>query len=279
MSENDEMKNQIVPLTDGFDGFEHRVEGDDDDGRVAPGGGDITKFTNNTTYELRDGTQVSSELELIVGDILRVVVKWVNQAVVEQRVLAPGERVPDIAALNNACPKSEWGVDFNNNPKGPWAFQHLLLLLDPKTMDKYRLPTSTVGGGIAVRELVDKTKMMRRYRGEQVYPIIKLADKFMNTRFGGRQRPHFVVQRWVQFGGDKPALAAPTEPPKTDLPGTKVVTEPSLSEQMRDEVPWNDSPDIDTPKTASPPMQHKPTAPQKPSINKRGVQKIAGGRR
>jgi hypothetical protein len=212
--ENDDAKTEKVvatlPTVDGFDGFEDRHVGGDDEGRVAGVGGDILKFSNEATWELRDGTQLPPELELIAVDILRIVVKWVDQKPVEQRVLAPGERVPDIEALNAACPKSEWGVDFNNNPRGPWQFQYLVLLLDPKTMDKYRYPTSTAGGAIAIRELVDKCKWMRRYRGEHVYPVITLADKFMNTRFGGRQRPHFVVVRWVALGGGKPAIEAPS---------------------------------------------------------------------
>jgi hypothetical protein len=100
----------------------------------------------------------------------------------------------------------------------------------------------------------------------------------MNTRFGGRQRPHCVVKRWVQFGGEKPALPAP-EPPKAEpLPGVKAVAEPSLGEQMNDEIPWNDSPDINVPKAPSPPLQHKPAVAQKPAITRKGITKIAGGR-
>jgi hypothetical protein len=33
----------------------------------------------------------------------------------------------------------------------------------------------------------------------------------MNTRFGGRQRPHFVIRRWITFdsGGALPKMAPP----------------------------------------------------------------------
>jgi hypothetical protein len=108
----------------------------------------------------------------------------------------------------------------------------------------------------------------------------------MKTKFGGRQRPHFIVKKWVQLGSDQPALAATTseaaEPPKAEpLPGMKEVAEPTLKEQMKDEVPFDfdDPPDPDIPKTASPPVQPKPATTQTPPINKKGVQKIAGGRR
>jgi hypothetical protein len=66
-------------------------------------------------------------------------------------------------------------------------------------------------------------------------------------------------------------------PPQEQL---TTVAAPSLSEKMGgDAVPWNDSPDIDVPKAPSPPVQHKPAAPSKPPISKKGGQKIAGARR
>ena len=38
---------------------------------------------------------------------------------------------------------------------------------------------------------------MRRLRGQHVYPVVTLSNTFMNTKHGGRQRPHFVIKRWV----------------------------------------------------------------------------------
>jgi hypothetical protein len=158
-------------------------------------------------------------------------------------------------------------------------------------MDRYTFPTGTVGGGIAVRDLAEKTKWMRRIRGDKVCAVVALSNMHMNTRFGGRQRPHFVVKRWVRFGGDaKPALPGPTpsptpigattEPAKTEpLPGMQPVSEPTLSEQMGDDsIFFNDSPDPNVPKAASPPVQPKPAPTARPQVNKSGVQKIAGGR-
>src|SRR6516165_9899971 len=80
----------------------------------------------------------------------------------------------------------------------------------------------------------------------------------MKTRYSptGRQRPHYLIKRWVELGSDKalpaptvPTLEAATEKPKDEpLPGMKVVEEPTLSEQMGgDKVPFDDSPDINAP--------------------------------
>jgi hypothetical protein len=96
----------------------------------------------------------------------------------------------------------------------------------------------------------------------------------------GKTRTHL-------FRDCAPALPGPTpigvaaEPAKAEpLPGMQTVTEPTLSEQMGgDSVPFNNSPDPNLPKVASPPQQQrKPAAAQKPQVNKHGVQKIAGGR-
>jgi hypothetical protein len=73
------------------------------------------------------------------------------------------------------------------------------------------------------------------------------------------------------------------EPPKAEpLPGMKVVAEPSLKEQMDDDIPFNDSPDpnvtVDKSGDKSVLTAHLKKSVEKPTINKRGVQKIAGGR-
>ena len=83
--------------------------------------------------------------------------------------------------MNEAVPKSEWVDGPNGKPQGPWQSQYLVYLLNFETMDRYSFPTGTVGGGIAVRELVDKTKWIRRIRGEHVYPV----KRFVRIRICG----------------------------------------------------------------------------------------------
>src|SRR5262249_697393 len=153
-----------------------------------------------------------TDLELIVVDIGRVVQKWGkdNRPCEPPIILAPNQKFPDVKAMNEACPKSEWRESFGNLV-GPYQAQHICYMFNPSTMDKYSRPTSTTGGAICASGLVDKTKMMRRFRGQHVYPVVKLSDKFMRTRFGGRQRPDLIVQRWVTLDGSG-ALPAPEAP-------------------------------------------------------------------
>jgi hypothetical protein len=136
-------------------------------------------------------------------------------------------------------------------------------------MQRYTWPTGTVGGDICVREFRDKVKWMRRFRSERVYAIVTLGDKFMPTRWGGRQRPELLIKRWVLLGPDGTALPAPSAaspalPPTVSAvssanagvtsptiapkgsektlvvkSGVRIVEEPSLSEQTGgDSVPW-----------------------------------------
>jgi hypothetical protein len=97
-----------------------------------------------------------------------------------------------------------------------------------------------------------------------VYPVVSLSDKFMNTRFGGRQRPHFLIKNWIRLGGeekapkqltaDKPAEQIAEAPDKAPEPTSAEaaartnkrgitrfnipkVKPPTLAEELNDEIP------------------------------------------
>jgi hypothetical protein len=105
---------------DGFDGFTDEMESTDDGGQSVPSSiiqGTLLKFTNDATWEIRGGEEVSPDLELIAVDILRILQKWVNQMPVETRILEHGEKVPSLELLNSKCAKGEWSKDLNGNPR------------------------------------------------------------------------------------------------------------------------------------------------------------------
>jgi hypothetical protein len=288
MTDDEKKTTPMIHLTDGFDGFEAGVEGTERDDQTAPGGviqGGLIRFSNEATWEFRDGEEVSASLELIAVDIIRVVQKWLDGMPVETHVLGPGQKFLDVQTLNDNAPKEEWTTGPDGKSRGPYQAQYLVYLINPLTMDKYTYATGTTGGGICVRDLADKVKWMRRLRGEQVYAVITLADVFMNTRFGGRQRPHFIIKRWVQLGGGgKPAIAAPTpsptpalevvppQPKPEPVPGMKTVTEPTLLEQTGDEIPSKGD--------AGTTGRKAPAPPPKPAIRHgvKGVTTVARAR-
>jgi hypothetical protein len=237
MSNEDEVKlptTTDAPQLDGFQGYEDAVEGGEEQtsGRVIQGM--LVKFTNEAKWE-GSGEELSSDLELIAIDVARVVQKWKGGQPIETISLASGQKFPDVEKLNAEVPQSEWEKGPSGELRGPWQAQHICYLLDPKTMDRYSWPTGTVGGAIAIRDLVDKVKWMRRFRGANVYAVVMLSDVFMNTRFGGRQRPHLEIQRWVTLGDDGHALPAP-ETPKLPDQGAREVKPPTAKEVTGEEV-------------------------------------------
>lgn len=251
MSDHDK---EHLPTTgkveDGFAGYS------DDENPLRIIQGSMLKFGNDGIWSDRStNAAFPPDRELIVADLQRVSEKWVNKERIETRLIPPGQPMPDIDELNAACPKSEWGVDLNNSPRGPWQNSTILYLIELSSMEKFRFQTGTIGGSIAVGEIVDKTKMMRRFRGVNVYPVVRLRSKVMKTKFGPRPRPHFEVQRWITLGGggggEAQALpSAPSQSAPSTLPNAGarnapasggsggVVEEPTLREQLNDDVPF-----------------------------------------
>ena len=180
------------------DGFDDADEGQQS-ARVIQGA--KIAFSNDGKWVNAEDEVLPAELEVVAVKIGRVLQKWIAQLPVdgETRFLEPREH-PDIEALNAACPQSEWSPDLNGKPRGPFQLQNVVYLVDMATMQKFTYPTGTVGGGICVHELKDAVQLMRQFRGPGVYPVVSLANTFMNTRFGGRQRPQFKILRWISFG-------------------------------------------------------------------------------
>jgi hypothetical protein len=222
----------------------------------------------------RDGDELLADLELVAVDVGRVVQKWQDDRPVETIVLQPHQKFPDVEEMNEKVPKEEWVEGPEGKLRGPWQAQHILYLLDLKTMDKYTFPTGTTGGRIAVRDLRDKTMWMRRLRGPNVYAVVTLADSFMNTRFGGRQRPHFRIVRWVGLGAESGQVEVlPAPPPPTTSKETTTqpelplneVREPSIQEDMDDEIPDFGNENAESPKAAAPPLPTPRRKPEKPA--------------
>jgi hypothetical protein len=224
----DELTNPNAARVDGFDDD----SAEDDFVRVIQG--EKWAFTNEGTWMNADEKLISPDREVVVVDVKRVLQKWLDQMPVQGTTsfLGAGDQV-DVDALNEECPKEEWSEDLNGRPRGPWQIQHVVYMVDLQTMEKFTYPTSTVAGGICVGELKDAVRLMRRFKGPGVYPVISPAAKHMNTRFGGRQRPHFKIKRWISFGPDGMAALPPASPAPSLQAAT--VKEPTLREEMGDD--------------------------------------------
>jgi hypothetical protein len=229
-------------------------------------------FTNDYIWVDNNEEEFPPDRQLLLMRHRRVLQKWGldNKPIAEEnRFLEEGEKWPDVEAMNEAAPQSEWR-EGPTGLQGPWQCQHLFYFLDPNTFERFTYPTNTVGGHIAVGELKAAIKDARLVYGPRVNPIVTLSDTFMKTKYSasGRQRPHFVVVRWVAMGRVEPpkallaetkALPAPTqvqpEPTQPELQLT-AVQEPSLRED-NDDIP-DLGPHSENKKTKAPPA--RPTA-------------------
>jgi hypothetical protein len=229
--------------------------------------GQRVRFANEGRWVLPG--QAELKKPLIVVNVRRSVIKWTKDKnkPPETIFLKAGEKIPDLKKKNEETPKSEWITGFDGKPKGPWDAQHIVYLIDPISIDQYTFPTSTVGGGIAVRELIDRIIWMRRFKGNKVYPVVQLATRLMPTQYNptGRPRPHFEIVDWAGLNptSDKliPASDARQLPPQQPVEqpsevaadksekaeklkaalraiDMQTVAPPTAKEVTGDEVPW-----------------------------------------
>jgi hypothetical protein len=215
---SEELKKAPLRRLDGFETYEDAIEDGDDQlstNRVIKG--TLLKFTNEAMWVTREGEEISADLELMAVDVCRIVQKWNDQVPVEIIVLEPGQKFPDIEKLNSETPQQDWIKGPDGELRGPWQAQHVVYLLNPATMDRFCFPTGTTGGHICVRDLVERTQWKRRFSGTNVLPVVTLSDTFMKTRYGGRQRPHFLIKRWITLGGAAlpPTSTVTLAPPST----------------------------------------------------------------
>lgn len=186
--------------SDGFDDYH-----DGDGGSIIKG--TKLKFSNDAEWTTGSGQAIAANREFLALELLRTLQKWTPGASApETRVLAPDEK-PDVDALNDAAPREEWAEKFGQM-RGPYQFAYVLYLIDPQTMAPFTFVTSTAGGAQAVRNLRTATQLARKIRGSNVFPRVRLADEFMRTAFGGRQRPCFDIVGYEVLGRDDAKLAA-----------------------------------------------------------------------
>jgi hypothetical protein len=158
---------------------------------------------------------------LVCYDRVYAAVHWGENAPIEVRVVARGEPIPDLKALNAAIPQKEWRTGLSGKPEPPWQLQRVLEFLDPETAERLSWPSNVTvaGSSRAAEELEGRIRIVRRLRGEDVYPRIQLSHKFMPTQFGGRERPHLPIVGWVRFGEHGGLEAIETNvTPETQLP-------------------------------------------------------------
>lgn len=200
----------------------------------------ITKqgeWINGSTKE-----PLQEDLKLIVVEIARAIQKWEGDLPVDDctRFLDQHEAVPELDMMNEAIPKKEWGEGPDGKPRGPWQFQWLVYLLDPKSMAKYTYAFNTTGGRMALEALTDATRSKRLLtRQPNWFPVVLLRDTiFVSKRFGDIPRPHFEIVDWVMLGGAPAPTLAPASPKASleDKSDGRVAEGKTLREELDDDI-------------------------------------------
>jgi hypothetical protein len=240
---NEVMKKIAMPL-DSIDDYDATIERRDGDSGIGGAGGFLPageRIVFSRAEDWRDQYDVSlTGKRVIHHDTIRIVTRWGldNKPVDTPRILGPGEPFPDVDMINENIDKSEWLPAFDGTPhaRGPVQNQHVMTFIDPTSMIKYVWPSpvSTIGSSICVRELTESVQRMRQFRGERVYATVEFGKCPFRTRYGERQRPTLRICGWVRPTADHGLVPVDTK----TLPGLQRVAEPSVREEMKDEVPW-----------------------------------------
>jgi hypothetical protein len=212
--------------------------------------GERIAFSKQGIWVSADKQPLPSNLQLLVADVIRVVQKWGSDGMPaeEPRILGPDEKWPDVEAMNEACPKNEWRMHFNQLI-GPYRKQKIVYLWDPNSMKKYTWPTSSNSGMACVTDLAEKVQMMRQFKKVKAYPIVALSSLLWSKRYN-TPGPALALQSSVrkdEGGALLPIATAPAaltnSKPQTvedtldQFIGLKQVDPPTAKEATDDEIP------------------------------------------
>ena len=219
-------------MLDGFDTY-----GDELDRRLLQG--TQIKFTNAYTWVTRAGEEMPTNEEFIASDVVRVEAKWTKDknAPPQTRVLLPGEKFRDVKKLNDETPRSEWVEGPSGELKGPYENQHYLYLLN-KLMKRYTYVASTIGGNIAISDLVQQVRDARFVYGPDTYAKVRPSDTWMKTSYSkdGRQRPHFIIVGYTRRRGGGGGGKLVELPDLTETAKLEQLAKPTAKQVLDDEI-------------------------------------------
>jgi hypothetical protein len=177
--------------------------------------GPLLKFDANTSNFSIGEHKVAIGREYVahVDQYARGFTKFVNKRPVSVKVKKISEGLPEKREQLD-------DLDLADQDNDPWVFQRYLPLEDVETGEIAVFITKSVGGKIALGNLL-LAYNMGRHRG---LPIVKLGiGSFRSEDYGKKARPAFAIIRWV---GDNDAGVQEGGPPETDPedPGYDILT-------------------------------------------------------
>jgi hypothetical protein len=196
MNYQDNKSNVPMAIVDGFDDS-------DSSGRDSIVKGTKIKFSLEYEWLTAGDEKIDPKRKFLVIELIKVEQKWLpdQKWPAETIIRAADEKFRNMEALNNAAPRTEWQMKFGKLT-GPWQASQVAYLLDPRTLEifTYIVPTDNKGGSRAIRDLKEGTRLARKVRGGNRFPLVTLADTYMPTQYGGRQRPCFKIEDYPPLG-------------------------------------------------------------------------------
>ena len=157
---------------------------DDDDGFNDPPsnrGNDFFRYDEDNGWRDRDGVPNNPEAVYIIIKIGECAIGWFEE---RQRVITA--KPLDLDKLNNEIPVEYWPIGkFSGKQEPPYKLGVFVLLVNPETGATYKFVHHTVGACMAFEELKEATSVMRRLRGENVYPVGFATSHGRNAGFRG----------------------------------------------------------------------------------------------
>src|SRR5262249_7385407 len=241
----------VINLDDGFGGYKGEIEGDFGDEQLNSllEGCLRIKFGKDNRHTV-NGDPLPKDFQALAVKTVRAKLKWHPDKSLPPShwVLAPNEKWPDIVALNNDAPKSEWITGPDGKPCGPYQRQSVLYLMGlPAATERYVFAGTANRDHASVEQLALTIKWRRQSTGKIIYPVVGFSDVLWSKRYA-LQRAYFVPMRWIEpnTGGGETlasdtiktigATAAPAI--DDDELGLKTVAEPTLKDDLKDTIPY-----------------------------------------
>lgn len=171
---------------------------------LSPMRGPSIRFDNGAFYTGREKTKetlIDAGQKFVVLDRAEGWQFLKKDCPAEYLLRKPGEDKPAQPFVDEC----EWRKNLNGEPEHPWRWTFFIYLLNVANGEALTFSTNTNGGRIAVGDLTDQIRMMRRRKPGAV-PIIELQSRQMKTKYGSKPRPHFQIKGWRLIGDDQPGM-------------------------------------------------------------------------
>jgi hypothetical protein len=122
--------------------------------------------------------------------------------------------------------ESTWPLGLDGKPACPWRWCNLLYLMNVDTGETLTLSGSTAGMKIAIGDLSQQIKSMRRMRPGAM-PVIELQSVMMSTKWGSKARPSYKIVSWRNRVSDE-------QPPQQISDGRDYDAEAAEMAEVRD---------------------------------------------